>query len=138
MCVGSYFEHAIEKVEDVRRPHANIEDKKEKRKRKELYLSVRANFLDGSREGSEKVKCYQLAPGGRERLYCFPLFAHDQLITTSVTSHSNGSKLRLAWLVKREEAIDVEQRKDKYWLLLTGYLVICSRFVRFVVYIVCL
>ena len=34
--------------------------------------------------------------GGRERLYCFPLFAHDQLIITSVTSHSNGSKLRLA------------------------------------------
>ena len=74
--------------------------------------------------------------GGRERLYCFALLAHDQLITTSVTSHSNGSKLRLAWLVSREEAIDVEQRKDKYWLLLTGYLVICSRCVRFVVYFV--
>ena len=38
-------------------------------------------------------------PGGRERLYCFPLFAHGQLITTSVTSHSNRSKLSLAWLV---------------------------------------
>ena len=37
--------------------------------------------------------------GGRERLYCFPLFAHGQLITTSVTSHSNRSKLSLAWLV---------------------------------------
>ena len=41
--------------------------------------------------------CFQ--PGGRERLYCFPLFAHGQLITTSVTSHSNRSKLSLAWLV---------------------------------------
>ena len=81
---------------------------------------------------------YMLIPGGRERLYCFPLFAHGQLITTSVTSHSNRSKLSLAWLVKREEAIDVEQRKGKYWLLLTGYLVICSRCVRFIVYIVCL
>ena len=40
-----------------------------------------------------------LSPGGRERLYCFPLFAHGQLITTSVTSHSNRSKLSLAWLV---------------------------------------
>ena len=77
-------------------------------------------------------------PGGRERLYCFPLFAHGQLITTSVTSHSNRSKLSLAGLVLCEEAIDVEQRKDKYWLLLTGYLVICSRCVRFIVYIVCL
>ena len=76
--------------------------------------------------------------GGRERLYCFPLFAHGQLITTSVTSHSNRSKLSLAWLVLCEEAINVEQRKDKYWLLLTGYLVICSRCVRFIVYIVCL
>ena len=37
--------------------------------------------------------------GGRERLYCFPLFAHYRLITTSVTSHSNEAKLRLAWLV---------------------------------------
>ena len=40
-----------------------------------------------------------LSPGGRERLYCFPLFAHDRLITTSVTSHSNEAKLGLAWLV---------------------------------------
>ena len=38
-------------------------------------------------------------PGGRERLYCFPLFAHGQLITTSVTSHSNRLKLSLPWLV---------------------------------------
>lgn len=45
----------------MRRPHANIEGKKEKRKGEEVYLSVRANFLDGSREGNEKVKCYQLA-----------------------------------------------------------------------------
>ena len=37
--------------------------------------------------------------GGRERLYCFPLFAHDRLITTSVTSHSNGTNLRLAWFI---------------------------------------
>ena len=43
------------------------------------------------------IKKYR--PGGRERLYCFPLFAHGQLITTSVTSHSNRSKLSLAWLV---------------------------------------
>ena len=40
-----------------------------------------------------------LQAGGRERFCCFPLFAHDQLITTSVTSHSNGSKLGLAWLI---------------------------------------
>ena len=37
--------------------------------------------------------------GGRERLYCFPLFAYYRLITTNVRSHSNGSKLRLPWLV---------------------------------------
>ena len=37
--------------------------------------------------------------GGRERLYCFPLFAHYRLITTSVTSHSNEAKLRSAWSV---------------------------------------
>ena len=43
--------------------------------------------------------CERVAPGGRERFYCFPLFAHYRLITTSVTSHSNESKLRLAWLV---------------------------------------
>ena len=40
---------------------------------------------------------YLWGPGGRERLYWFPLFAHGQLITTSVTSHSNRSKLSLAW-----------------------------------------
>ena len=77
-------------------------------------------------------------PGGRGFLYCFPLFAYYRLITTSVTSHSNEAKLRLAWLVWRRDAIDVEQRKDKYWQLLTGYLVICRRCVRFVLYIVCL
>ena len=37
-----------------------------------------------------------------------------------------------------EEAIDVEQRKDKYWLLLTGYLAICCDCVRVVVYVVSL
>ena len=37
--------------------------------------------------------------GGRERLYCFPLFAYYPLSTTNVRSHSNGSKLRLPWLV---------------------------------------
>ena len=42
---------------------------------------------------------HYMQTGGRERLYCFPLFAHGQLITTSVTSHSNRSKLSLAWLV---------------------------------------
>ena len=30
------------------------------------------------------------------------------------------------------------QINNKYWLLFTGYLVICSRCVRFIVYIVCL
>ena len=48
---------------------------------------------------ADEVNCHW--PGGRERLYCFPIFAHHRLITTSVTSHSNGSKLRLAWLVYR-------------------------------------
>ena len=48
---------------------------------------------------SVSVSVYLFCPGGRERLYCFPLFAHGQLITTSVTSHSNRSKLSLAWLV---------------------------------------
>ena len=37
-----------------------------------------------------------LPPGERERLYCFPLVAHNRVITTSVTSHSNESKLRLS------------------------------------------
>ena len=45
------------------------------------------------------ISVLHVQPGGRERLYCFPLFAHYRLITTSVTSHSNEAKLRLAWLV---------------------------------------
>ena len=48
---------------------------------------------------SEIYNSFYLRPGGRERLYCFPLFGHDRLMTTSVTSHSNESKLSFAWLV---------------------------------------
>ena len=32
----------------------------------------------------------------------------------------------------------MEQREDKYWLLLTGYLAVCRRCVRLVVCVVCL
>ena len=39
----------------------------------------------------------RVEPGGRERLCCFPLFAHDRL-----TSHSNESKLCLAWLAVKK------------------------------------
>ena len=39
----------------------------------------------------------RVEPRGRERLYCFPLFAHDRL-----TSHSNESKLCLAWLAVKK------------------------------------
>ena len=53
----------------------------------------------GEWQSSEESESPVLYSGGRERLYCFPLFAHGQLITTSVTSHSNRSKLSLAWLV---------------------------------------
>ena len=35
-------------------------------------------------------------------------------------------------LCLRREAIHVEQRKDKHWLLSTGYLAICLSCVRFV------
>ena len=55
---------------------------------------IRSTVLD-----KDATKTVTWKPGGRERLYCFPLFAHGQLITTSVTSHSNRSKLSLAWLV---------------------------------------
>ena len=109
-----------------------------KKKLKILKLSRDVRYLQKVALKSKGGSALLFESGGRERLYCFPLFAHGQLITTSVTSHSNRSKLSLAWLVLCEEAIDVEQRKDKYWLLLTGYLVICSRCVRFIVYIVCL
>ena len=90
-----------------------------------LILKITVTFLQDDTTFSSR----SVVPGGRECLYCFPLFPHDQLITTSVTSHSNEPKLHL-------EAIVVEQRKDKYWLLMTGYLAICCGCVRFVVYIV--
>ena len=58
---------------------------------------VQATKVNLWRSTSNVIKWFNA--GGRERLYCFPLFAHGQLITTSVTSHSNRSKLSLAWLV---------------------------------------
>ena len=60
-----------------------------------------------------------IGAGGRERLYCFPLFAHGQLITTSVTSHSNRSKLSLA--TPRQNALRMSTNLSFRLKRISGY-----------------